>query len=138
MKALFAALRFLTILPIPGNWGTAEEDIAEVPFFPVVGLLLGAVAAAAAEGAAPFAPPMLPAVGIVIVLLGFSGCLHLDGLADTADGFLSSRSREQILEIMKDSRTGAMGVTAIVCLLLLKFASLASLIRAELCGRPCC
>ncbi len=128
MKALFAALRFLTILPIPGNWGTAEEDIAlSVPFFPVVGLLLGAVAAAAAEGAAPFAPPMLLAVGIVIVLLGFSGCLHLDGLADTADGFLSSRSREQILEIMKDSRTGAMGVTAIVCLLLLKFASLALL-----------
>ena len=47
---------------------------------------------------------------MVVVLLSFSGCLHLDGLADTADGFLSSRSRERILEIMKDSHIGAMGV----------------------------
>jgi adenosylcobinamide-GDP ribazoletransferase len=59
--------------------------------------------------------------------LTFSGCLHLDGLSDTADGFLSSRTRERILEIMKDSHTGAMGVIAIVCLLLVKFAVLASL-----------
>ena len=128
MKALLAALRFLTILPLPGTWGTAEEDLAlSVPFFPVVGLLLGAVAATLAWGMSPLAPPMLAAALLVIVLLGFSGCLHLDGLADTADGFLSSRSRQQTLEIMKDSRTGAMGVIAIVCVLVLKFASLASL-----------
>ena len=57
---------------------------------------------------------MLAAAVLVIVLLGFSGCLHLDGLSDTADGFFSSRRRERILEIMKDSHTGAMGVIAIV------------------------
>jgi adenosylcobinamide-GDP ribazoletransferase len=127
MKSLLAAVRFLTILPIP-DWGTAEEDLARsVPWFPVVGLSLGILAAALAWGVQPFAPPMLTAVGIIVLLLSFSGCLHLDGLADTADGFLSSRSRERILEIMKDSCTGAMGVTAIVCLLLVKFASLGSL-----------
>lgn len=133
MKPLLAAMRFLTILPIPGAWGTAEEDLAlSVPFFPLVGLLLGGVAAAIAWGVSLFAPPMLAAALLVMVLLGFSGCLHLDGLADTADGFLSSRSREQILEIMRDSRTGAMGVMAIVCVLLLKFASLASMPAAML------
>lgn len=128
MKSLLAALRFLTILPIPGDWGTAEDDLARsVPWFPVVGLLLGAVAAAAAWVLPMVAPPLVVAVAIVVVLLSFSGCLHLDGLADTADGCLSSRPRERILEIMKDSHTGAMGVIAMVCVLLAKFASLASL-----------
>jgi adenosylcobinamide-GDP ribazoletransferase len=128
MKPFFAAIRFLTIMPIPGTWGTAEEDLARsVPWFPVIGLLLGMVAALLAWGLSSIAPPMITAAVIVIVLLSFSGCLHLDGLADTADGLLSSRPRERILEIMKDSHTGAMGVIAIVCLLLLKFASLASL-----------
>lgn len=133
MKPLLAAMRFLTILPIPGAWGTAEEDLAlSVPFFPLVGLLLGGVAAAIAWGVSLVAPPMLAAALLVMVLLSFSGCLHLDGLADTADGFLSSRLREQILEIMRDSRTGAMGVMAIVCVLLLKFASLAAMPAAML------
>ena len=53
--------------------------------------------------------------------------LHLDGLADTADGFLSGRSRERKLEIMRDSRTGSMGVAAIFALLGMKFALFASL-----------
>ena len=54
MKRLLAAIRFLTILPIPGSWGTAEADLAgSVAFFPVVGLLLGAVAAAAGLGNRP-------------------------------------------------------------------------------------
>jgi adenosylcobinamide-GDP ribazoletransferase len=128
MKPLFAAIRFLTIAPIAGTWGTAEEDLARsVPWFPVIGLLLGAIAAAVAWSLSFVAPPMVTATAIVVVLLSFSGCLHVDGLADTADGLLSSRPRERILEIMKDSHTGAMGVIAIVCVILLKFASLASL-----------
>jgi adenosylcobinamide-GDP ribazoletransferase len=52
--------------------------------------------------------------------------MHLDGLADTADGFLSSRPRERILEIMKDSHVGVMGMMVIVVVLLLKFAALSS------------
>jgi adenosylcobinamide-GDP ribazoletransferase len=128
MKPLFAALRFLTIVPVPGGWGTAEEDLARsVPWFPIIGLLLGAAAAGLAWVLSWAAPPMVAAAVLVVVLLSFSGCLHLDGLADAADGFLSSRPRERILEIMKDSHIGAMGVIAIVCLVLLKFASLASL-----------
>ncbi|MCY2992627.1 MAG: adenosylcobinamide-GDP ribazoletransferase [Planctomycetota bacterium] len=128
MKQLLAALRFLTILPMPGTWGTTETDLAgSVPWFPVVGLLLGALAATVAWDASLVLPPLVAAVVILGVLMTVSGCLHLDGLADTADGCLSSRSRERMLEIMKDSRTGAMGVVAVVVLLLTKFAALASL-----------
>ena len=129
MKSLLAAIRFLTIVPVPGAWGTAEEDLARsVPWFPIIGLLLGAAAAGLAWFLSSAGePPLLASAVLVVVLLGFSGGLHLDGLADTADGFLSSRPRERILEIMKDSHIGAMGVIAIVCVLLLKFAALASL-----------
>jgi adenosylcobinamide-GDP ribazoletransferase len=133
MKQLVAALRFLTILPLPGSWGTAEDDLAgSVPWFPVVGLLLGGVAAVVAWALSLVAPPMLVAAASIILLLSFSGGLHLDGLSDTADGFFSSRCRERILEIMKDSHVGAMGVIAIGGVLLLKFAALASLPAAEL------
>jgi adenosylcobinamide-GDP ribazoletransferase len=128
MKPLLAAIRLLTILPLPGTWGTAEDDLAgSVAFFPLVGLLLGAVAAALAWGLAQVAPPMVTAAVLVVVLLGFSGGLHIDGLSDTADGFLSCRNRERMLEIMKDSRAGPMGLVAVVCVLLLKFAALSSL-----------
>jgi adenosylcobinamide-GDP ribazoletransferase len=74
----------------------------------------------------------MTAAAVVLLLMVFSGCLHLDGLSDTADGFLSSRSRERTLEIMKDSHVGAMGVIAIVGVLLLKFAALASIPPARL------
>lgn len=75
---------------------------------------------------------MITAAVLVVVLAGFSGCLHLDGLADTADGLLSSRSRERMLEIMKDSHIGVMGVVAIAGVWLLKFAALASVTAQEL------
>ena len=128
MKRFLAAMRFLTIVPIPGAMGTASEDLAgSVPFFPVVGLLLGAAAGAAAWALSAFAPPMLAAAVMVVLLLTFSGGLHMDGLSDSADGMLSSRPRERILEIMKDSHVGAMGVIAIACVLLVKFAAMASL-----------
>lgn len=128
MKRLLAAIRFLTILPLPGTWGTAEADLAHsTPFFPVVGLLLGSLAALLAWAAFLAAPPMVASVAVIVLLLAFSGGLHLDGLSDTADGLLSSRPRARILEIMKDSHIGSMGAMVIVCVLLTKFASLASL-----------
>ena len=61
MKRFLAAIRFLTILPLPGDWGAAEADLAgSVPFFPVVGLLLGGVAAAIAWGMAASPRRWLP------------------------------------------------------------------------------
>ncbi|MFV1964757.1 MAG: adenosylcobinamide-GDP ribazoletransferase [Pirellulaceae bacterium] len=128
MKGLLATVRFLTILPVPGGYGAEQTDLARgVPYFPVVGMLLGALAALLAWAASLVAPPMVVSAAIVVLLLGFSGGLHLDGLCDTADGLLSARPRERALEIMKDSHVGSMGVMAVVCVLLMKFASLASL-----------
>lgn len=123
-----AALRFLTLLPLPGKIGTTEDELAHAaPFFPLTGLLLGCIAAPAAQLLFHLLPPLPAAVLLTTLLLAFSGGLHLDGLADTADGFLSARSQERILEIMKDSHIGTMGAAALTLLILLKTASLASL-----------
>jgi adenosylcobinamide-GDP ribazoletransferase len=72
-------------------------------------------------------PPLVSATLIVAYLIFINGALHLDGVADTADGIFSFRDRERMLEIMKDSRLGSMGAVAIVMVLLAKFAGAASL-----------
>jgi adenosylcobinamide-GDP ribazoletransferase len=128
MKGFWAALRFLTILPVPGDCsgdGLALEN--SLVYFPVVGLLLGLFAALAAVGLQGLLPPLPVAVALAALLVLFSGGLHMDGLADTADGFFSSRPRERILEIMRDSAIGSMGTLAIVLVLCLKIAALASM-----------
>ena len=71
--------------------------------------------------------PLPAAVLLTGILLAFSGGLHLDGLADTADGLFSARIRERMLEIMRDSATGPMGVIALALVLLLKITCLAAL-----------
>lgn len=129
---LLAAIRFLTILPIPGKLGHSKEALAgSLIFFPLVGLGLGMVAGGTAFFLWSFLPPLLAAVLLTMLLAGFSGGLHLDGLADTGDGFCSSRPREQILAIMRDSRIGAMGVFWLVMILVVKIGGLAEMQRSE-------
>ncbi|CAG7613794.1 Adenosylcobinamide-GDP ribazoletransferase [Paenibacillus solanacearum] len=133
--AFIAAFQFLTRLPLPV---TLHYDDAlfrrSVVFYPVVGLVLGWLLAAAGKLLLLVVPP-LPAASL---LLGFwialTGALHLDGLMDTADGILSHRSRERMLEIMKDSRVGAMGVIACVVVLLLKWSLLLELLSGPAGG----
>jgi adenosylcobinamide-GDP ribazoletransferase len=125
LKSCAAAFRFLTVLPMPGSLGAAAEDLEGAPpFFPLVGGVLGLAAAGAALLFWSVLPPLAAASALTVFLLSLSGALHLDGLADTADGFFSSRTREKILEIMRDSRTGVMGAAAVVSVLLLKAAAL--------------
>jgi adenosylcobinamide-GDP ribazoletransferase len=132
MNSFLAALRFLTILPIPGQRGHAAADLSRSLWsFPLVGLLLGGLTAALFWAVGPFLPKPILAVLTVAVLLAWSGGLHLDGVADCADGFFSSRPRERMLEIMRDSRIGAMGVIGLVLLLALKMAALYSLPEAQ-------
>jgi len=127
MKRLLAALQFLTILPLPRGLSPDERALGgSIPFFPVVGLGIGATIALIDWGLGFLFPVGVTSVFAVILLIVVSGGLHTDGLADTADGFFSSRPRERILEIMRDSRTGPMGVTAIVCVVALKIALIAS------------
>jgi adenosylcobinamide-GDP ribazoletransferase len=128
VKPLLAAIQFLTIIPFPKSFVSGEKDLEKsVTFFPVVGLLIGLIIAAI-DYVIGFILPPYPACAVtVIVLTAISGGLHMDGLADTADGFFSARPRDKILEIMKDSRTGVMGVIAVVFVILLKFSLLISL-----------
>ena len=132
LKQCSAAFRFLTIIPLPRAFGTDLEDLkGALPFFPVVGIVLGLVSGAIAWLVWQFLPPLVAAVIVTFVLLSFSGALHLDGLADSADGFFSCRERIRMLEIMRDSRIGVMGVIAVVMVLLLKVSVLSGLERND-------
>ncbi len=132
MRRLLAAICFLTILPLPGDDGSAPEELAHATtFFPVVGILIGGAMAALAIGLWGLFPPAVASVVIVTAMLAISGGFHMDGLSDTADGFFSSQGKDRILEIMKDSRIGAMGVIAVSCVILLKVTAIASLPESQ-------
>jgi adenosylcobinamide-GDP ribazoletransferase len=131
-KALLAAFQFLTRLPIPVRFEYTENVCRRsVIFYPLVGAVIGLLLSLAGAGLLHIVP-VLPAACLLLVLwVGLTGGLHLDGLMDTADGILSHRPREQMLEIMKDSRVGAMGVIVCVLQMLLKFALLYSLLTSS-------
>ncbi len=129
MTGFLLALQFLTIAPVKIS-GTVESSRfgGSVAYFPVVGFFLGCLLICA-DGllSAFFLNQLLVNVVLVILLMILTGGLHIDGLADTFDALLSGKKREEMLEIMRDSRIGAMGVVAIVSVVLLKLALLSSL-----------
>jgi adenosylcobinamide-GDP ribazoletransferase len=131
VQAAVAAIQFLTHFPIPVEVPFEKPVLTRsVIYFPLAGGLIG-IALGAASWLLSFVLPPWPSAVIVLALwAGLTGGLHLDGLMDTADGVLSHRSKERMLEIMKDSRVGAMGVIAAVLLLLLKASLLAELLKA--------
>jgi adenosylcobinamide-GDP ribazoletransferase len=125
---LFSALRFLTILPLPGRAEAPEEVLGRsTAWFPLVGALIGAMLAGAGALAGLLWSPLVVRVLVVAGWAALTRGLHLDGLADSADGLLGGSSREKKLAIMKDSRIGTFGLLAVVCLLALKLAFLAEL-----------
>ncbi len=131
---LSTAIRFLTLLPLSWHAGDDKEHFSScLYYFPVVGLMIGSLSYILARLLCHFLPIQVASTGILFFLAFISGCLHLDGVADSADGLLSSRPREKALAIMKDSRTGAMGVIAIVFILLGKYAALSSMNSEMFC-----
>ena len=107
--------------PRPRDLGRSEA------FFPFVGLMLGAVLAVGDRLAEPYVQPLVRDAFVVILLAVLTGALHLDGIIDTFDGLFISGNRDRRLAVMRDPRAGAYGVVAIVLLLALKLAALASL-----------
>ena len=128
MKALVAAFAFLTRLPV---WRGPLRDAdlgRSVSFFPVVGLVLGFTLTGLAAALAGNVAPGLVAVLLVALLAGLTGGLHLDGLGDVFDAVGGGRgNRARMLEIMRDSRIGAHGATALILTLLAKTAALAQI-----------
>ncbi len=100
-----------------------------VVYFPAAGLAIGGIVAALAWVLELLLPSYVNAVLLLAVWVMLSGGLHLDGLMDTADGLLSHRSRERMLEIMKDSRVGAMGVIVCALYLMLKTVLIVALLQ---------
>ncbi len=128
IRPLLAAIQFLTVIPFPKSFKVDERELERcTPFFPVVGLLIGIVIATFDYIMGLVLPSIPASVMTAIAMTAISGGLHMDGLADTADGFFSARPRERILEIMRDSRTGVMGVLAVVLVIMLKVSLLISI-----------
>ena len=125
--ALGEALRFLTIIPLPGLPPSTEAGVGRaIPFFPLAGLLLGALLAACGLLLDALWGGAVRPVGVVVAWGVLTAGLHLDGLSDTFDAVMSWRPRERKLEIMRDSRIGAMGALALAAVLGLKVALLAA------------
>lgn len=120
------AWRTLTVVRIPGREAGSFADA--LLWFPLVGALLGGLMAAVcwAVGACAHWTMMAGIAGAGMLAL-LTGGLHLDGLADGADGLYGNRTPARRLEIMKDPRVGAMGVVAIVFVVLLKTCAMARL-----------
>ncbi|MCM8787485.1 MAG: adenosylcobinamide-GDP ribazoletransferase [Candidatus Omnitrophica bacterium] len=126
MKHFLIALGFLTILPVNISKEIKEEDFAvSLLYFPLIGAIIGAVSASILVFY-KFLSIQVIAVIILLISTVISGGLHLDGFADTCDGFYGIRSKEEILRIMHDPKVGAIGVVGVVLLLLLKFSLLIS------------
>jgi len=125
IKRFLLMIQFLTRIPLPVNLDVKEEDFGKgLVFAPLVGLVLGGCLAAAYYVLNAVFPPLVTAVGIVVFYIMLTGGLHIDGLGDTFDGLFSNRSKEKILEIMRDSRVGTNAVLAVVCLILINIGML--------------
>jgi len=135
MRNLRIAFGLMTTLPVklPAEWSPGDSGGASV-WYPLVGLVIGAIAWLAWTGAMLVFPA--PAAGAVTLLVWvlLTGGLHLDGLADCCDGLLASASVERRLEIMKDPHVGAFGVVGLILVLALKAAALVSLAPASSSG----
>jgi adenosylcobinamide-GDP ribazoletransferase len=128
MADLISALTLLTVVPVPGRWcGTARSLGNSLAWFPAVGLILGVVLALALYLARAVLPEQVAATLVVALWAGMTGALHLEALADCGDGLAATASPERRQEIMHDPHIGAFGVVAVVLVLLLKFAAIASL-----------
>lgn len=128
MRAFWLALQFLTRLPTPRVEIDAAARGVSVLFYPLVGLLIGALLLLLHWPLAT-SDAGLEAALVLLAWALVTGGLHLDGLADSADAWLGSHgNRERALAIMKDPHTGSAGAAAVVLILLVKFAALSALL----------
>ncbi len=123
------ALTFLTRLAVRSGRASAPAVLAaSAPMFPLVGALVGLVGGSFYGAAAWLGlPPPLAAIFALAAMTWLTGALHEDGLADVADGFGGGRSRQNKLDIMRDSRLGSFGAIVMILSLLTRIGALATL-----------
>ncbi len=124
MKRLIVAFGFLTRLPMPRVDVEAEDFAAAIRFYPVVGLAVGLIVAAAGSLGA-LVDPWTGACAALLAWIGVTGALHLDGLADLADGLGAAHGdRTRLLAVMADPHIGSFGVVTIAGQMLAKLVLL--------------
>ena len=128
MTGLLGAIVFLTRVPV--RTSRSLDTAGSVPWFPIVGLLLGGLVGGVAALLEPWASPSVAAGVAIVVGLLVTGCFHEDGLGDVADAFVGGWTRDDRLRILKDSRHGTYGVAAIVSSITLRFVALGALVAA--------
>jgi adenosylcobinamide-GDP ribazoletransferase len=128
IAAVRAALMFFTRVPVPSSVNHDPADLQRaVAWFPLVGWLVGAVAAVVWWAAAQVWPPAVASGLSLAATLLLTGAFHEDGFADVCDGFGGGYTKERVLEIMRDSRVGAFGAIGVVVILGLKWQTVAAL-----------
>lgn len=133
MKGLILLFKFMTRLPIPVNPEFDSKELGKsMKFFPIVGIVIGIILYAVYFLFSQFIiSSYLLAAIVVVTEVILTGALHIDGLADTFDGIFSYRSKQKMLEIMKDSRLGTNGGIAIVLYFILKILLIAEISNAS-------
>lgn len=117
------ALRFLTVLPL-GRSGGAPTTRSLI-FFPVVGLVVGGVwLVPALVFSNVFGSAGVVAALVLLADAVVTGGLHLDALADVADGVGSRRSGDEAIAVMRDPTIGALGAAALILVCLLRYGAL--------------
>lgn len=117
----------MTTLPIrlPNDWSAGDSGRASV-WYPLVGLVIGAIAWLAWSGANRVFPPLVASILTLTIWVLLTGGLHLDGLADCCDGLFMTATPERRLEVMKDPHVGAFGMIGLILVLMLKAAALSA------------
>ncbi len=123
-KDISCSIGFLSTIPIVLKSDIDFSSVNMKPYFPIVGLIIGILVATFDRIIGFFFPLYISSWLDVVMLIFLTGGLHLDGLADSADGLFSHRPLNQVLDIMKDSRIGTMGVLALVSVLGIKYLGL--------------
>ncbi len=127
IRGLVTAIRFLTIVPVPGRGLEGPEALGRAAgWFPLVGLILGGFLWAADRLLSMAFPPLLSALLVLVTWKALTGGIHLDGLADTLDG-LTGKDVAQRLGIMRDSRIGVFGAVGLIFALLIGVLALGEL-----------
>lgn len=127
LELFFTALMFFTRLPVPTIEYSQEKLNASSRYFPLVGVLVGALSATVFMFSTLILPLKVAVLLSMIASILITGAFHEDGFADTCDGFGGGYTKEKILDIMKDSRIGAYGAIGIILLLILKFLLLSEI-----------